>query len=565
MSFLNASMVAVLLVAFPAWGQESPVPELFSDAVDVRIVNVEVVVTDKKGNRIRGLKASDFELLVDRKLVPIGHFTEVDEGYARNSIDDGSQAGTALTADVPVGTNYLIFIDDLHAMGHHRDRVLNRIAEELTSLNPVDRVAVVAFDGYNVALLVDWTNSRSRINRALVQARQRKAHGRARSLDLASGSDPTRRTVMAATATIRSLASAPGRKVMLLLAQDWSAPNSFRTRQASMQSLYGPLVHEANRAGYSLYPIDLPGLRPGPRTRDYGVSVLPGPRPGGYEWFSTGDSRGSNITDSWPYSVRAAPIDSSYRQWSGGSSYDQTSYGQWYAETQEHDVLGFLARQTGGLAMLNSSRDRALSETAADTSAYYWLGFEPPGTDDDKLHRIKVRLAGHRGLRVRTRKHYLDMSRGTELAMLLEEALLFGGSPGKDTLEVHFGTPRKDGFLRVALPMKTTIPLDDLTLLPMDGQWVNELELRVATLSERGHLSRMPVRKIQVLRPEAPAPGETLVYVTDLRLRRRNHQYVATVYDPLTGTILSSSGEVGAARSSGDQGNGGPKGRVKGR
>ncbi|MCY3971392.1 MAG: VWA domain-containing protein [Acidobacteria bacterium] len=529
MNFYNIHFAALLLIAFPIAAQDESLPDLFSDVMDVRVVNLEVVVTDRKGNRIRGLEASDFELLVDRKPLPIAYFTEVDEGYARSSIDDQVPAATALAADEPVGTNYLIFIDDLHAQGHQRDRVLSRLEGELTVLNPADRVAIVAFDGRDVSLLADWTNSRPRINRALVQARQRKAHGRARQLDLGSGSQPTRRTVMAAAATIRSFADAPGRKVMLLLAQDWSAPNSFRTTQASMQSLYGPLVHAANRVGYSLYPIDLPGLRPSPRTREFIGLDLGSSRPGGHQYFSTGDSRGSNIvTYPGPYLSRS----------------DQISYGLWYTETREHDVLVFLASQTGGKAMLNSYRDRALSETADDTRSYYWLGFEPPRAEADELHRIKVRLAGHRGLRIRARKHYLDMSRGTELSMLLEGSLLFGGSPGKGSLEVRFGTPRKAGFLRVAVPMTVEIPLDDLELLPMDGRWMNEVELRVTTLSERGRLSPLPVRKIPVLRPEAPAPGETFIYETDLRLRRRSHRYVAAVYDPLTGTILSTEGTV---------------------
>src|SRR5262245_13727219 len=39
----------------------APVSEFF-ESIDVDIVNVNVYVTDKKGNRIHGLKAEDFEL-----------------------------------------------------------------------------------------------------------------------------------------------------------------------------------------------------------------------------------------------------------------------------------------------------------------------------------------------------------------------------------------------------------------------------------------------------------------------------------------------------------------------
>ena len=76
----SAAAVTFCIAAVPSWGQENPLPDLFSDVIDVRVVNVEVVVTDKKGNRIRDLDAADFELRVDGESVPIDYFTEVDEG-----------------------------------------------------------------------------------------------------------------------------------------------------------------------------------------------------------------------------------------------------------------------------------------------------------------------------------------------------------------------------------------------------------------------------------------------------------------------------------------------------
>ncbi len=505
--------VTLLVATVPAWGQESPLPDLFSEVIDVRAVNVEVVVTDRRGNRIRGLEASDFELRVDRKPVPINYFVEIDDGYARSSIDDGIQAAASLATDEQVGTNHLIFIDDLQALRHHRNRVLRALERDLGLLSPVDRVAVVAFDGSSVSILLDWTNSGSRIIEALGKARGREAYGRPKQFDLGTRPDHIRRTVMAAATTIRSLADAPGRKVMLLLTQDWSRTNDFRANRASMENLYSPLVHTANRVGYSLYPIDLPGPRPKPRmvSSSYHDPVfgLYGPR------FRP------NYTGRYAF----------------------PSY-----ETEEHDVLRYLARQTGARAMLNSYRDRALSETVADTRSYYWLGFEAPGTEEDQLHRIKVRLRGHRGLRVRNRKHYRDTSRDTELSMRLESSLLLGGSPGADTLEVRFGTARKTGLLAVTVPMQVTIPLDGVTLLPMDGLWMTELELRVAFLNRFGRLSMQPARKIPVVKIDEPVPGDVLVYETELRMRKPRHRYVAAVYEPISGAILSASGQLGPYR-----------------
>jgi hypothetical protein len=61
---------ALLAAAFPAFSQTPAPPpaakpaeapgSLFGEQIDVRVVNVEVVVTDKQGNRVAGLRPGDF-------------------------------------------------------------------------------------------------------------------------------------------------------------------------------------------------------------------------------------------------------------------------------------------------------------------------------------------------------------------------------------------------------------------------------------------------------------------------------------------------------------------------
>ena len=535
--------VTLLGATVPLWGQEEVLPDLFSDMIDVRVVNVEVVVTDRRGNRIRGLEASDFELLVDRRPVPISYFTEVDEGVARSSFDDEVARVPSLATDEPVGTSYLIFIDDLHAVGQHRNRVLDRLEQDLVLLTPADRVAIVAFDGDGLSRLTDWTSSRQEISRALVLARQRRAGSHARLRDWGARESQVRKAVMAATATVRALAGAPGRKVALLLADGWSASHralnitEFEAPWGDTDSLYHPLVHAANQVGFSLYPIDLPGF-----THLVTCRSSHGPRRSVGSPYS--DTRGWTLGTSG----RSYRIPTPWLQRSTPGARPEAT-GRCRRGTG-HGVLRFLARQTGGLPMLDASRDRALAQASADTSTYYWLGFEAPRDQDDELHDIKVRLPGRGGLRVRTRKHYLDMSRGTEVTMLVEGALVFEDSPGKEVLEARFGTPRKAGFRKISVPVEVSIPLDDVQLMPMDGRWMNELEFRVTLIDEHGDRSETPVAKIPIAGSTQPQPGDVFVYETGLVMRKRSHRYVAAIYDPLSGAILSASGTVGQERPS---------------
>ncbi|MYF06245.1 MAG: VWA domain-containing protein [Holophagales bacterium] len=456
----------MVLAASPGAGQDVPLPDLFADTIDVRVVNVEVVVTDREGYRILGLDASDFELLVDGRPVPVSYFTEVDDGRAIASLEDGRPPASLetratnvplLDLDQPVGTNFLIFLDQYSVVRRYRERVLDRLTEELHLLRPDDRVAIVAFDGSNVSLLLDWTSSRSDIKDALRHARPRKARLR-RIAAPGLPSHQTERALMAATATVRSFAAVRGRKVMLLLADEW--------RVGNLRS-YDPLIDAANLVGYTLYP------------------VVP------------------------------------------------------------HGQHRLLADETGGVAIAGTKPGEVLGLVVDDVRYYYWLGFEPPRDQDDALHDIEVRVVGRPDLRVWSRLNYLDMSRGAEVTMLVEGSLLFGGTPGSDSLQVRFGTPEKAGFRRVTLPMEVTIPLDEVTLLPMGGKWMNELELRVSVINEHGDRSETPVSTIPILGSAAPLPGDYFVYETELLLRSREHRYIAAVYDPLTGAILSASGTVG--------------------
>lgn len=559
-------LAAMAMAPAPAPAQQDDLPAVFSEVIDVRVVNIEVVVTDKQGNRIHDLKASDFELLVDGEPTPINYFTEIEEGLARETAGAGVAGVPNLDPNAPVGTSFLLFIDDFFSISRDRNRVLDRLEEDLTELGPADRVAAVAFDGKTVAMLTTWTNSPTQLSDALQQARRRKTHGLMRMAELRTNDQERteqanlramanrfaedggvqlpedvmrnslrgtelryatnlesqlERSVLAAVATLRSFANRPGRKVMLLLAGGWpespalytiadrgivaaSLGASSDSRLMSQDDLYGPLVSAANLIGYTLYPVDVPGFRP-----EFSLDASVG-----FDGNSAGDpSRGAGAFQE--------------------------------RELLQHSTLQLLAHSTGGLPMINAGRLTALADAVADTRSYYWLGFEPQRREDDKAHDVDVRLVGHPEYRVRSREGYVDMSRGAEVTMMVEGSLLFGNPPSAKPLAVRFGKPKRARLGKMIVPVAVSIPLDEVALLPVAGVWQNELEFRVTVMDENGNRSETPVEKIRIAGNQPPQPGQYFTYQTGLELRRREHTFVIAVYDPLTGAILSTSGEIG--------------------
>jgi len=183
-------------------------------------VDVEAVVTDREGNRVRGLSAGDFRLLVDGVEVPVERFAEVGEGA--------------------VGRSYLVFVDDSQSIAVQRDLVLWEIERDLNRLGPEDRMAVVAFDGERLHMLAAWTGDREALAAALAEARKRPARESLARSSMWVGD--------AAAAALRSVSPSPGRKAMLVLSGGWPAGPSLQ------------LVRDANRLGYTLYPVDVPAL-----------------------------------------------------------------------------------------------------------------------------------------------------------------------------------------------------------------------------------------------------------------------------------------------------------------
>jgi VWFA-related protein len=187
-------------------------------------VDVEAVVTDREGNRVRGLSAGDFRLRVDGAEVPIERFAEVAEGT--------------------VGRSYLVFIDDSLSVAVQRDLVLWEIERDLDRLGPDDRMAIVAFDGDRLHPLADWTGDREALAAAFSAARRRPAkESLTRSAMWVANA-----VADTAAAALRSVSPSPGRKAMLVLSGGWPAGPSLQ------------LVRDANRLGYTLYPVDVPAL-----------------------------------------------------------------------------------------------------------------------------------------------------------------------------------------------------------------------------------------------------------------------------------------------------------------
>lgn len=509
----------LLLSPPPAVVAQGSAEQPFVDVIDVRVVNLEVVVVDGKGNRVSGLGPEDFRLLVDKREVPIEFFNEVSQGVAvtqRSAEATAPASVPGLVAGKEVGTSYLVFIDELFTRTSERNRVLKAMAPVVWRLGPQDRMAVVAFNGRRVDMLSTWSQKPRDLELAFEDAMTRKARGLHTDAELrgletdplaendtddpsfnsiyASGrlEEKLERISRAVTSTLRGFAQPPGRKVMMLLAGGW--PDSFQVSgDTGLDHLRGrrilsPIHETANLLGYTLYPIDVPGPQP----------------------------------------VH------------GNAARDLANPGFDSLELETHTTFDVLAEETGGAALIDGARLTAFDRVIDDTRSYYWLGFAPDWQGDDKNHEIRIEIL-QPGLKVRSRESFQDLSRDKEVSVLVESALMFGRVEGAKPLQVKFGKPSKKR--RLEIPLTLIIPMDEITMLPVKkGRYEAHLQLRIAVLDERGDHNDIEPIPVKLFGDRLPAPGEKAIYETVVKMRSQAHDIVVALHDPVSGTLLSTTG-----------------------
>lgn len=519
-SWLVISLAAAAC-SVPLVGQvvepQSPSDLVFGEEVEVRVVNLEVVVENRKGERVSGLGREDFRILVDGEEVDVEYFTEVARKQAVVAAD--SETPPAVDEGQAVATNYVLFVDDDHTHVTFRRPLLRGFGDRLAELPAQDQVAVVVQSRRRLEILSPFTVDREATRAALAELDKGGRFGgflRAKgwrgalfpttwtdrlvgglgprlsnNLRLSEFADDTAATsmlfydlqfsVQAVVSTMRALDPPQGRKVLLLLAGNWPTgdfrPDAQGAGYATDRDVLDGLIDTANLLGYTVYPMDQQGSRP------------------------------------------------LMRLWQN---------------------LRYVARDTGGRAFMAGSNVAALDIVAADTSDYYWLGFVPAYQRDDRAHDIRVEVLKP-ALRVRSRRGYLDLSRRAEADMEAQRALLFPEEAVSEAgpLLVELGAVEKISRRSMSVPVTVHLPVGRFPALPYRGRFLQELQLRFATIDGLGRQARIPMIPLSLGGGSEPTSEEVVLYRTFLSMKRRPHDLVVTVHDPLS--RLTASARVAVA------------------
>ncbi len=502
-------------------GDGSKSPGLFFESVDVDVVNVEVFVTDRKGNAVTGLKKEDFRLTVDGVDVPVSNFYS--EVLGRPVQDTGGISVDPLQggfeeAPPDQRLHLIVYVDNDNIRPQQRKRVFNALREFLaSSLSPEDYVTV-ASARQSAFTHSDFMKDRRTLNLVLDDIQKSSGMGlsnrmEARNIISELSREGTTGIVRGEpTLGARNLTLSQNRQDLITRIANYAASEYSQSRNSIaalgnyIESIAGvpgrkAILHVssgiATRPGEGLYLAYQDRFVGSITEGTYFVEV------GQYDLMPQFRelSRRANAAGVTFYALDAEPNHASFIRSAvteGIASQTSASFrAEGAVEENFRQPLESLALDTGGQRLYASpTLARQLSSISTDFNTFYSLGFVATGKDSKKSHRIKISIAGDKskGLRVRHRADYTRRSREDKMASATVAALLYNSvdNPLEVTMTSGEGKKRDDG--RMVVPVDLEIPLENVTLLPNQGVHAARISLFVTVKNERGEAR--PVQKV---------------------------------------------------------------------
>ncbi len=565
------SALAGLTVAAPAAAQtaqaearadQNPPAEvpMFEDVLAVRVVNVDVFVTDRSGDHVSGLTREDFELRVDGEPIPISNFYHeynrrppeiTSTGERRRSVSATSEFTPTEVAERTADrrNHVVVLIDHTRLATTNRKRAFNALREALVQLDPEDMIAVVGvqeslvfysdflFDRRAVEQILDRASNVSmRSNVSEVERRQildemtRGQSGGILARTTLADEDHliARIRGYAASEYERSLGSfrqiervlatlngVPGRKILLYLGE------GIPTRPG--EELYTEWVHRFGGPELGMRHYDL--------NSDYNQSV------GQYDLTEQMDqiaetAHRANVIlyavdaeDNHGMALRSALTEQ-------GASSDSVSL----VEENFRAPLEYTTQATGGRLLRASGQlPEQMADLFTDFDNAYSLGFVMPDEwEPGSAHKIEVKVRRFDGLRLRHREAVVVPAPDEREAGATVAALLYQTLDNTLGIEAEPQSPTKRDDGAAVLPVQLAIPVDSLELVPRGAIHAVSLSIYVSVKDKDGNPRQVQKVPFHLEIPSdkvEEARGEFAHYTLPVVLRPGDQQVAITVRD----------------------------------
>jgi VWFA-related protein len=546
------AIFAAAAIALPAIAQQKPAQPAQSssplvETIDVRVIDFDVVVTDKRGNFVSGLTKEDFEILENGVPKPVSNFYEITGGTPKSGTATGvgSRIESPTPAPPPTVTaedmkrRIIIYIDNLSLAPFNRNRVFTQMKEFLkTAMRPGDE-AMVATYNRSMKVRVPFTRDANQVSSILdaiasesglgVQARSERRQFEDRIREATSYED--------AISSARTYASS----VEHDLRQGVSSINALMSTLAGVE---GKKILVLTSEGFPIQPgrevfAFVDDMAREKQWNDGGSSTLEGMHFDGSSLIQS-VAKTANANDITMYTIHAAGL-SANTEMSAEHARPTSSIVSHAAITNTTESMQMMAQMTGGLSSTNTNNFvDAFKHIQADLDSYYSLGYRAGTERVDRQRYLQVRLKNRKDLRVRSRQTFVEKSVYAEMSDRVVANLLYRVKDNDLGIVARIGKPYavEDGLFKVSVDIQ--IPMQSLTLLPQgEEESVGGFDVYIVVGNKDNDMSDVAQQSHQVRVPKArmsDLSGKFYTYTLELLIERGLNKISLGVVDQISST-----------------------------
>ena len=526
--------------------QAQPETPKLVENIDVRIINVDVIVTDKRGNFIPNLKPEDFTILENGVVKPITNFYEVQGSVAKNVLGEApapppETASPALAAKVVpenMKRRIIFYVDNLSLSPFNRNRVFQEMKDFVnTVMRPGDE-AMIATYNRSMKVRVPFTPDKNALLTMIDGLSRESGLGIAARSERRTAEDRIREasSYQDALATARSYASS----VEHDLRQSVASLNGLMTTLAGVE---GKKILVLTSEGFPMQPgremfyfIDEVGREKGWQTT--GSTMLEGMS------FDSANliqsvAKTANANGITMYTVHAAGLTGG-TEMSAEHARPVSSQVSMAAMSNTTESMMLMAEMTGGVASVQTNNfAAAFDRIEADLDSYYSLGYRAGTERVDRQRYLQVKVK-NREYRVRNRQTFVEKSVYAEMNDRVVANLLYRVKDNDLGIVARVGTPTptENGYFHV--PIDIQIPMQALTLLPQgETEYVGGFDVYVVVANKDNDMSDV-ARKSHQIRITADQQkqiaGKFYTYTLELLMERGLNKISLGVVDQVSST-----------------------------
>jgi VWFA-related protein len=532
-------------------------PPLFIETMEVRVVNVDVVVRDKQGNPVTGLTPDDFTVLENGQPVEITNFLEVTSSTGR--LDTADATGTE-TTEAPTESlqseavrrairKIVLYLDQTTLEVQNRKTLIPAIKDFISNaLRPGDEVMIASYqNGLKVDL--QFTSNREVALEIIDRMAERTPLGQSRSRRLAAAqkalwdnildyqpdeqppydaglSDSrayadsvrhdTNLAIGSLEALMKGLQAIDGRKLLVF------ATDALPSRPGNEIFIFFNEIKDLYAGGANQSPMS-EGLQ-------YDLST---------QIDQLADT--ANATGFTLYPIQAATLSASFNSadLDGAMAYNINNATFAATEAQrasDREGLQTIARLTGGtLSLAANDFTKAFNSILDDLEHYYSIGYRAGGQRSDFVRSIKVNMK-NKDLVARTRRSHVDRSIETEMEEIVAANLFYPIDRNDMGIKASASVPSPTGEAEnVTLTLSVEIPTQTLTLIPQDDDVLGSFTLFIGFVRADGSVSKIARETRQFKFPASTMPRrKSVTMALEVTMDQTTDRISVGVLDPVS-------------------------------